>query len=120
MTEQLASKALIVLKQKPITNLGERGEITVLVLIAIAVAALVSVEVWWFNQPTTPLNIDTALDINTATVRELTALSGTDEPTANKIVDGRPYMNKDELVQKKIIPQATYDKIKEQIVAKQQ
>ena len=120
MTEQLASKALIVLKQKPITNLGERGEITVLVLIAIAVAALVSVEVWWFNQPTTPLNIDTALDINTATVRELTALSGTDEPIANKIVDGRPYMNKDELVQKKIIPQATYDKIKEQIVAKQQ
>jgi len=120
MAKQLASKALIALKQKSITNLGERGEITVLVLMAIAVAVLVSVEVWWFNQPTVPLKIDTALDINTATVRELTALSGVDEPTANKIVGGRPYMNKNELVQKKIIPQATYNMIMGQIVAKQQ
>ena len=120
MAEQLASKSLIALKQKPFTNLGERGEITVLVLMAVAVAALVSVEVWWFNQPTVPLKLDTALDINTATVRQLTDLPGLEEPTANRIVDGRPYMNKDELVQKKIIPQATYDKIEDQIVAKQQ
>jgi DNA uptake protein ComE-like DNA-binding protein len=120
MAEQLASKALIALKQKSITNLGERGEITVLLLMAVVVAALVSVEVWWFNQPTIPSKVDTAVDINTATVRELTALSGVDEPTANKIVDGRPYMNKDELVQKKIISQATYDKIEDEIVAKQQ
>ena len=88
------------------------------VLIAVAIAALVAMEVWWFNQPI-PLNSDAALDINTATVSELTALSGVDEPTANNIVDGRPYMKKDELMQKKVIPQATYDKIKDQIVAKQ-
>lgn len=89
------------------------------VLIAVAIAALLGMEVWWFNQSTIPLKSDTALDINTATVGELTALSGVDEPTANNIVDGRPYVRKDELVQKKVIPQATYDKIRDQIVAKQ-
>jgi len=34
-------------------------------------------------------------------------------------LEGRPYTRKDELVQKKIIPQATYDKINDQIIAKQ-
>jgi len=63
----------------------------VVVLIAVAIAALVGMEVWWFNESSNPLKNDTALDVNTATVRELTALSGIDEPTANHIVDGRPY-----------------------------
>ena len=89
------------------------------VLIAVAIAALVGMEVWWFNQSSIPLKSDTALDVNTATVSELATLSGVDEPTASNIVDGRPYVRKDELAQKKIIPQATYDKIKDQIMAEQ-
>jgi competence protein ComEA len=59
------------------------------------------------------------LDINSASVDELKTIPGIGDAYAKKIVDGRPYKRKDELVQKKVVPQGTYDKIKDQIVAKQ-
>jgi DNA uptake protein ComE-like DNA-binding protein len=59
------------------------------------------------------------LDINSASADELKTLPGIGEAHAKKIVDGRPYKRKDELVQKKVVPQGTYDKIKDQIIAKQ-
>lgn len=59
------------------------------------------------------------LDINSATEAELKTLPGIGDAYAKKIIAGRPYANKTQLVSKNIVPQATYDKIVGQIIAKQ-
>ncbi len=59
------------------------------------------------------------LDINSASKEQLDALPGIGSARADAIIKGRPYKGKDDLVQKKILPQNVYDGIKDKIIARQ-
>jgi len=103
-------------------------------LLALAAAAFASFALASFAADNAPLQIaqkDTKkaeaketkkaelMDINSASEKELATLPGIGEARAKAIVKGRPYKGKDELAQKKIIPQKVYDEIKDKIIAKQ-
>jgi competence protein ComEA len=62
---------------------------------------------------------DAKIDINTATKDELMAFNGIGDKYSDKIIAGRPYARKDQLLSKNILPEATYKKIEAQIIATQ-
>jgi competence protein ComEA len=59
------------------------------------------------------------VDINTATAAELKGLPGVSDADSAKIIQGRPYADKNQLVSRHVVSETTYDKIKDHVVAKQ-
>ena len=63
---------------------------------------------------------DRLVDLNSATKQELVDLPGVGELYAQKIINNRPYERKDELVEKKIVPEAIYSRIEKRVIVKPQ
>ena len=71
------------------------------------------------DKTTTSSTSAKVIDINTASQDELKSLPGIGDAYSAAIIKNRPYANKHQLVSKKVIPQATYDKIADRVIAKQ-
>jgi DNA uptake protein ComE-like DNA-binding protein len=66
---------------------------------------------------TAPATADNKLDINTATVDQLKAFPGIGDAYSKRIIDGRPYTAKNQLVTRGVLPENVYNKIKDSIIA---
>jgi len=91
-----------------------------IVALAVALAFATPAVSWAKDTPKKAAQKQDKLDINSASESDLKDLPGIGEAYAKKIVEGRPYKAKDELWEKKIIPKATYAKIKNKVIAKQE
>ena len=101
-------------------KLGKYARLLILALTYSLLPIGLSVSVRPADGQTATKPADAALiDLNSATSDQLKALPGIGDAYSQKIIAGRPYARKTELVSKKILPAATYSKIADKVIAKQ-
>jgi DNA uptake protein ComE-like DNA-binding protein len=89
-----------------------------LALVALTAAALLPAQTAKSAPAATRASRSALLDINTATADQLLALPGMGRGYAQRVIAGRPYTAKNQLLSRGILPEPAYEKIAAQIVAK--
>ena len=100
-------------------NISRLGRLAAVLLACVFLALPAAAQVPAKAKEAVAAKVASLLDINSASVDDLKALPGIGDAYSKKIVDNRPYSGKDDLVNKNVLPQATYDKIKDMIIARQ-
>ena len=57
------------------------------------------------------------VDLNSGTKKDIAALPGVGPDRAQSIIDARPFSSKEDLMRKKLVPQSTFDQIKDMVTA---
>ncbi|MFA6504828.1 MAG: helix-hairpin-helix domain-containing protein [Treponemataceae bacterium] len=99
---------------------------TIFVVLALALSVMFVFPSFAADKPTDSKKTESVqgsktaqIDLNSATEDQLKALPGIGEVYSKKIIAGRPYAKKDQLVSRNILPKGVYEKIKELVIAKQ-
>jgi len=61
----------------------------------------------------TPVAQGRTVDLNSGSKKDLAALPGVGPDIAQNIIDARPFSSKEDLLKKKLVPQSTFDQIKD-------